>query len=116
MCMFNNSSINKCGREFFRKAIEHRHISQTHFTDPGAGHCYRCPLRRKIVNGEGVLQKIKLHFDMLRGDSNQTYHVIVNGKEESKIIIPARTTGKLREGAEPPSEAQVATKGKDIPQ
>ena len=43
--------------EFFRRAIEHRHISQAHFADPGADYCYCCPKFRKVINGEGVLQR-----------------------------------------------------------
>ena len=102
--------------EFFSKAIEHRHISQTHFADPGAGYCYRCPLCRKVINGEGVLQKIKIHFEMIHGDSNKEYHIVINGKEDAKVIIPSKSTGKLRDGAEPPTETRLASHGKELPQ
>ena len=53
---------------------------------------------------------------MLHGDSNQTYHVVVNGREEATVIIPAKTTGKLREGAAPPTMERMRSHGKEIPQ
>ena len=58
--------------EFFRRAMEHRHICQTHFAEPGANYCHRRPLCRKVVNGEGILRKIEIHFEMLRGDSAES--------------------------------------------
>ena len=99
--------------EFFRTAVEHRHGSQAHVTDPGADHCFLC---RKIVNGEGLLRKVEVHFDVIHRDSNKVYHIIINNKEESKAIIPARMTGKLRDGAEPPSEEQLELHGGELQQ
>ena len=100
--------------EFFAAAIEHRHVSQTHFMDPGADFCYRCPLCRKVINAEGILQKTRIHFDMLHRDSNKEFHITVNHKEESKIIIPARMTGKLRDGATPPTEDKIEQYGREL--
>ena len=41
---------------------------------------------------------------MFRKDSHRTYSIIINNKEDGKIIIEPTPPGKFRDGAKPPDD------------
>ena len=67
------------------EAVANKHISQTHFADPGAEHCYWWLLCRRVINGGNLPRMKRSHFVALHGDSTEEDHTIVNNKGTSKI-------------------------------
>ena len=63
--------------QFFREAITQGRTSQTHFADPGASFCYRCPICTRMVNWEHLPQSARMHFSMMHR-APITYHVTIN--------------------------------------
>ena len=89
-------------------------MSQTHFTDPRLEYCYRCPLCNRVINGENLSQSIKIHFEIVHGQSTRTFEVTTNHGQHHFTIAPAKITGKCREGAQPPSSMELQEKGKEL--
>ena len=101
--------------EFLKEAVITNHTSQTHFTNPRAGYCYRCPLCDKLINCENLATCVKLHFNMMHYDPYKEYSIIINGKYEHPIIIQnIRKRGRNREGAKPPNSEELKQKCKEL--
>ena len=102
---------------FPKEAVTTNHMSQTHFTNPKAGYCYRCPLCQKLINCENLATCLKLHFNMMHYDPMKEYSIIINGKYDHPINIQnIRKRGRNREGATPPEDGEVRTYCKEIQQ
>ena len=99
---------------FFKEAVMEGHVSQTHFTDPSLEYCYRCPLCDRVVNGENLSQSIKIHFEIVHGQSTRKYEITTNHGQHQFTIEPAKITGKCREGAQPPNSKDLQEWGEEM--
>ena len=92
------------------------HTSQTHFTDPAADYCYRCPLCYKTINKENLTDLIRLHFGMMHNDPHTEYSIIINGEIENPLIIGnLRKKGRNRDGAKPPAQEFMHKYCRELP-
>ena len=81
---------------FFNGAIDNKHVSPTHFTDPGAEYCYRFPSCSLVLRGRNLPRKVRIHFDVLRGPATEEFHIIINNKEASRIATAPRQKKSVR--------------------
>ena len=99
---------------FFREAIGRAHTSQTHFADPGASFCYRCPICHRVVNWENLPEGVRMHFTMMRR-AKTAYHITINNRASPLQIIRSPNAGKVREGGAPPSADFIGRSSPELP-
>ena len=68
----------------------------------------------RIINDENLPQSVKIHFEIVHGQSRMTYHINTNHGQREFTIAPARITGKCREGARPSSGKSLLEYDKEL--
>ena len=94
-------------KDFFAAAAMEGEISQTHYTNPEADMCYRCPICAKVINPSPLSKHTARHFLRMRNTPNCEY--LVTLQEDPKKQIRIRTGGNMarRNGADPPPLSQI---------
>ena len=94
-------------KDFFVAAAMEGKISQTHYANPEADICYRCPICAKVINPSPLSKHTARHFLRMRNTPNCEY--VVTLQEDPKKQIRIRTGGNMarRGGADPPPLSQI---------
>ena len=90
-------------REFFETAALEGEIGQTHYTHVDAELCYRCPLRDRVLNPNGLARHTSRHFLMLHKTQHREYVVTLVEGTQKQIRIKTGDNAACRSGADPPS-------------
>ena len=87
-------------------AIEGK-IGQTHYTNPDADTCYRCPLCARVLNPNGLERHTVRHFLRMHNTPNREYIVTLHEEPWKQVSIPTGGNMARRSGADPPPIAQI---------
>ena len=89
-------------KAYFAAAAVEGRVSQTHFVNPDAEMCYRCPICDKTLNPGGIAKNATRHFLRLRNIPHREYVIRLSETNMKTITIHTTDIATQRAGAEPP--------------
>ena len=94
-------------KDFFSAAAIEGKVSQTHYTNPDADMCFRCPICAKLRNPTGLTKHTSRHFLRMHNTPNREYRVILHEEPWKEIKIKTGGNTARRSGADPPPIAEI---------
>ena len=112
---YGKSNFPEAERAYFAAAAVEGGVSQTHFVNPEAEVCYRCPLCDKTLKPGGLAKNVIWRFLRLRNTPYTEYIIKTNDKSHKAIRAKTTNIATQRAGAEPPqSQATTNASGEEM--
>ena len=94
-------------KDFFMAAAIEGEIGQTHYTNPDADTCYRCPLCARVLNPNGLERHTVRHFLRMHNTPNREYIATLHEEPWKQISFQTGGNTARRNGADPPPIALI---------